>query len=338
MSNYLVSGATGYVGQEVIRHLIAGGHKVVAISRRSPPLNVQHICKDITKTLKDIQLGIPIDYILHLASLPGDTGNPEEMLNVNAMGCLNVLEWARVLNVKHIVVASSISAYEWYPATKYSPPDYLPIDEMHPCRPKDMYSVTKRIQELLCQTYYYQYNVPVTCLRLTAVIGPDGQGGGRSWRIIAQELSEGETVRIPHFSKEEICHYVDIRDVARMLIAASQSEATIGEIFNCCGPKAVSGEQFEKVITDIFPNKKVVYGYPWSMAQGGHIEFSMEKAKKLFGFEPNYDVHSSILYIKEWIDNGGLRQNISREEAFANGIENLTCPPILVPVSELVEI
>ena len=79
------------------------------------------------------------------------------------------------------------------------PPDYMPVDEEHPCRPKDMYAATKRMQELLASVYYHEYHVPVTCLRLCAVIGPNGRGGGRGWRTIAEQLATSEYVQIPIF-------------------------------------------------------------------------------------------------------------------------------------------
>jgi nucleoside-diphosphate-sugar epimerase len=59
-----------------------------------------------------------------------------------------MLQIARATRVSRFVLASSISAYEWYPGTKFNPPDYMPVDERHPCRPKDMYSVSKYMQEL----------------------------------------------------------------------------------------------------------------------------------------------------------------------------------------------
>ena len=59
------------------------------------------------------------------------------------------------------------------------------MTEEHPCRPQDIYASTKRMQEILAETYYHQYNVPTTALRVTAVVGPHGRGGGAMWREFA---------------------------------------------------------------------------------------------------------------------------------------------------------
>lgn len=325
MDSVLVTGATGYVGWEVVEQLSALGKEVTALGRTRPAQEIPFIQADLTDAegLERNLAGNAFDCIMHIASLPGDTGNPQEMLRVNVNGCLNLLEYGRKIQVKRFVLASSISAYEWYPATKFNPPDYLPVDEAHPCRPRDMYSITKRMQELLAMTYYHQYRVPTAALRLTAVVGPRGKGGGRGWREFAAKLAEGKCVQVPHFSAEELCHYVDLRDVARMFIAAAQHPGAVGEIFNCCGPGPATGLEFMEIVRKLVPGIKVEFGFPWSMAQGGKISFDMSKAKRLMGFEPRYTLADSIKSIKDWIDSGGLTVGKSAYTIYSAGVKKI---------------
>ena len=308
MKNVLVTGATGFVGCEVVKQLKKLGEKVTALGRTVPKEEINFFQADLTdqEGLKQALKDRSFDCIMHLASLPGDTGNPLQMVKVNINGCQNILEFARESKVKRFVLASSLSAYEWYPGTKFNPPDYLPVDEKYPCRPKDMYSTTKRMQELLTLTYYYQYKVPVTILRLTAVVGPEGKGGGRSWRKFAESLAKGKKIQIPHFYAEELCHYVDIRDVARMFIVAAEHPKAIGEIFNCAGPEPIRGFEFAAIVKELVPDIKIEYGFPWSMAQGGEMAIDMTKAEKLINFKPHFALVDTIKNIKEWVDSGGL--------------------------------
>jgi len=164
--------------------------------------------------------------------------------------------------------------------------------------------------------------VPTTILRLTAVIGPGGKGGGRSWFEFARMMKEGRKIQIPHFSEEEVCHYVDIRDAARMHIVAGENPKAIGEVFNCCSEKAVSGKEFEEIVKGIMPEIEVEFGFPWSMAQGNEIEFSMEKAKKVLGFEPVFSLEDSIKSIYNWVKNGGLdsKEIEQKDKKFETGI------------------
>ena len=308
MKSILITGINGYVGKEVGKQLLQHGKEVTGLDIIKPKEKIQFIKTDLTnyKKLLNSLKDKTFDTIMHIASLPIDTGNPLEMIKVNVNGCQHILEYARKTKVERFVLASSISAYEWYPGTKFSPPDYLPVDENHPCRPKDMYSTTKLMQELLTMTYYHQYKVPATILRLSAVVGPEGRGGGRSWLEFARNIYKGKKVQIPHYSPEEMCHYVDIRDVARMFIVVAEEPKAIGEIFNCVGPRAITGEEFGNILKKLFKNIKLVYGYPWSMAQGGKICFSMSKAENLIGFKPKYYMEDTMKYMKDWIYSGGL--------------------------------
>jgi nucleoside-diphosphate-sugar epimerase len=315
----LVIGGSGYVGLEICRQLLQRGDVVVVVNRSGGQeyLPVETIAADIADGT-ELHRGLTgrcFDTIYHVASLPGDSGDPVEMMRVNIMGLANVLEYSRRVGTGRLILSSSISAYEWFPATKFNAPNYLPVDEEHPCRPKDMYSSSKRMQEILALTFYHQYRVPIAVLRLTAVVGPNGRGGGRGWREFARQLMEGQRVQIPHLSLDEVCHYVDLRDVARMHLLAAEHPDAIGQIFNCCGPAPTSGHEFATIVRRHFPGIRVEMGFPWSMAQGNRIEFDMTKARRLLGFAPCYSMEDSIVAIKRWIENGAPDEDGRRPQS-----------------------
>jgi nucleoside-diphosphate-sugar epimerase len=308
-----------------VRQLAERGDDVHILARSDQPENMPGVWLKgsitVGESLRAALDGHQFDTIYHVASLPGDTGDPVQMVMVNLLGLTNMLVWARDTKTRRFVLSSSVSAYEWYPGTKFSPPLYLPVDEDHPTRPKDMYSSTKRMQEILALTFYHQYGLPVTVLRLTAVVGPAGRGGGRSWREFAQQLKGGKTIQLPHFSADELCHYVDLRDVARMHLVVGEHPNAVGQIFNCCGPAATRGSEFAAIVERAVPGIKVQFGFPWSMAQGGEIQFDMSKAKELLGFVPEYTLEDSIRSIKDWVDAGGLGEAPAEEDnVYVSGV------------------
>jgi len=325
MGSCLVVGGAGFVGRALVRRLAARGDDVTVLDLADQPADMPGVWfrGDITKD-DSIQAALSdrrFDVIYHVASLPGDTGNPVQMVTVNVLGLTNMLVYARDTGAKRFVHTSSVSAYEWYPGTKFNAPDYVPVDEEHPTRPKDMYSSTKRAQEILAMTLYHEYGLPVTSLRMAAVVGPGGRGGGRSWREFAEMLHEGKRVQLPHFSEDELCHYVDLRDVVRMHIVAGEHPNAPGGIFNCCGPAPTRGSEFAAIVQRIVPGIEVEFGYPWSMAQGGEIVFDMSKAKNLLGFEPKHTIEDSLRSIKQWVDAGGLDEDRSAtDDAYEQGV------------------
>ena len=126
---------------------------------------------------------------------------------------------------------------------------------------------------------------------------------------------------MPHFCPEELCHYVDIRDVARMHIGAAEEDGAIGEIFNCCAKEPTRGTEFIDIVEKAVPGIEVECGFAWSMAQGGEISFDMGKAKRLMSFEPRYSLADAIQSIKNWIDEGGLEKEIVQERSLGDGVK-----------------
>ena len=129
------------------------------------------------------------------------------------------------------------------------------------------------------------------------------------WREFAEQMQAGEEVQLPMHSPEELSHFVDLRDVAQMHIAAAEHPDAIGQVFNCCATQATRGRDFAAIVEEIVPGCRAKFGFPWSMAQGGEIEFSMEKMKSLLGYEPRYTLRDAVQSIYDWVTAGGLEED-----------------------------
>lgn len=113
------------------------------------------------------------DAVVHLAAIPNPRTAPaDKTFHTNVQGTWNVLQAAEDAGVRRVVVASSDAALGLH----YNPPDwapqYLPIDEDHPLRPIEFYSLSKELTEAICRSYANRGKLEVLAIRPTHIVFP----------------------------------------------------------------------------------------------------------------------------------------------------------------------
>lgn len=179
MKRVLVSGATGLIGQAIVKFLLRENEYVIALARsieRAESIfgksnkNLEYIISDVC----DIEpKNINVDYIIHGASQTSSRAfieEPIETITTALTGTKNMLEFARVNNVKGFVYLSSMEVYG-------SPLNDLKIDEKHgtnldTMKVRSCYPESKRMCESLCASYSSEFGVPAKVVRLTQTFGP----------------------------------------------------------------------------------------------------------------------------------------------------------------------
>lgn len=185
----LITGAAGFIGSKLANNLALLGHDVYALDNINDYYDVQlkqdrvkHFLKlpnilfkqlDICSVtdLKDFFSIAQPEYVIHLAAQAGvrySMEKPHEYLSANLVGMGNILEEARLANVKHLLYASSSSVYGNNVSVPFSESD----DVDHPL---SLYAATKRANELMAHSYSYLYGLPTTGLRFFTVYGPWGR-------------------------------------------------------------------------------------------------------------------------------------------------------------------
>jgi UDP-glucose 4-epimerase len=111
--------------------------------------------------------------VIHLAAIPNPRTAPADVtFNTNVQGAWAVLQAAEDAGVKRIVVASSDSVF----GLSYNPPDwppkYLPVDEEHPVRPTEFYSLSKQVTEVISQSYAHRRKLEVQVIRPVHIVFP----------------------------------------------------------------------------------------------------------------------------------------------------------------------
>lgn len=199
----LVTGANGFVGHHLCRHLLGAGHDVVALvhhgrerldavaaaavaSGSAPVVACPCDLLDAASLAATLSLHCPVDVVAHLAAEPPGDG-PRR--GVNTQGTHNVLDAARQAGVGRVVFTSTMSVFDFL-----DPNLPLPLDESHPPAPRDAYGAEKLIAEQLCRAASAE-SLPVPVLRLAAVFGP-GKRGGAVYNFLRAAL-EGRHIDIP---------------------------------------------------------------------------------------------------------------------------------------------
>src|ERR1017187_5631379 len=189
MSRTLVTGAAGFIGFHVSKHLLDRGDEVVGVDNLNDfydpnlklarlsflkPYRAFHFRKlDIANrsAIADLFATEQPNRVINLAAQAGvrySIENPHAFVDSNLVGFVNVLEGCRQNKVDHLVYASSSSVYG---ASKVMPSSvHHNVDH-----PISLYAATKKANELMAHSYSHLYGIPTTGLRFFTVYGPWGR-------------------------------------------------------------------------------------------------------------------------------------------------------------------
>jgi UDP-glucuronate 4-epimerase len=190
-SSLLVTGAAGFIGYHTSKALLERGESVVGIDnlnnyydpklkearlqdlRTYPHFSFVHLDVSDYKTMQQFwQRYGGFSRIIHLAAQAGvrySLQDPFPYVTSNVMGFMVILELCRHQNnLQHLVYASTSSIY--------GANTVLPFEETQRAdHPLSLYAATKRSNELMAQSYYHLYQMPIMGLRFFTVYGPWGR-------------------------------------------------------------------------------------------------------------------------------------------------------------------
>jgi len=206
----LVTGCAGFIGQALVRALLARGEQVLGIDNCNayydPKLKRARLAQcagpgfrffeaDLAEraALEQIFHGAMPARIVHLAAQAGvrySFENPQAYIDSNITGFVNLLECARASagSIRHFVYASSSSVYGANTRQPFSVDD--PVEE-----PVSLYAATKRADELIAQVYARQFGLPLTGLRYFTVYGPWGRPDMAPLKF-ARAIFEGQPIEV----------------------------------------------------------------------------------------------------------------------------------------------
>lgn len=311
MKKVLVTGADGFIGSHLVEELLNEGYDVRAFVYYNSfntwgwldtlPKDKLEKIEVFTGDIRDPN-GVReamrgIDEVYHLAALiaiPFSYHSPDSYVDTNIKGTLNVLQAARELGTKRILVTSTSEVY--------GTAQYVPIDEKHPYQGQSPYSATKIGADRIAESFYRSFNMPITIVRPFNTYGPRQSARAVIPTIITQLLSGETEIKLGALTPTRDFNFV--KDTARGFIEIAKSEKTIGEEINIATQQEISiGEFAEEMIRQINPKAKIICDEQRIRPEKSEVNRllgSNEKIKRLTNWEPKYTFEQGIAETIEW--------------------------------------
>ena len=313
MSSYLVTGAAGFIGSNVVEQLLARGDTVVGIDSLNDAYDVRlkrwrlerlqgregftFVRGDIVNRADVAPLfeRTRFDAVLNLAARAGvrpSVDNPWLYNDANNTGTLNLLDLCVRHDVAKFVLSSTSSLYGGDNPRPYS-------ETANTDRPLSPYAASKKAAEVMCYTYHYLHGIDVTVFRYFTVYGPAGRPDMSLFRFV-QWISEGRTVHIfGDGSQERDFSYVE--DVARGTIAGLKPLGY--EVINLGNDAPHPLIDAVHLIEQLTGRKAKLEFSPAHKADVRATWADISKADRLLGWRPHTDFRSGIEKLVEWYDD-----------------------------------
>lgn len=312
----LVTGGAGFIGSNLCTALLENGNQVTCLDNFAtgkreniaPLLDNPKftLIEGDIRNLEECKKACEgVDYILHeaaLGSVPRSINDPITSNDVNVSGFLNMLVAASDAKVKRFVYAASSSTY--------GDSKNMPKVEDIIGKPLSPYAVTKYVNELYADVFSKTYGIETIGLRYFNVFGRKQDPNGAYAAVIPKfvmQLMEHESPVINgdgSFSRD----FTYIDNVVQMNIRAlvTDNQDALNTVYNTAyGERTDLNEltQLLKEYLSIYDEEigtiENKYG-PTRMGDVPHSLASIDKAKQLLGYDPQYDIKTGLKEAVDW--------------------------------------
>ena len=308
-SRFLVTGGAGFIGSNLCEALLKMGFRVRCLDDLSTgkQANADLFADDpnyefIRGDVKDFETCRRacggMDYVLHQAAwgcVPRSIEMPLFYCANNIQGTLNMMEAARQAGVRKFVYASSSSVYGDEPN--------LPQTEGREGNLLSPYALTKRCDEEWAKQYTRHYGLPTVGLRYFNVFGRRQDPNGAYAAVIPKfimQLMKGERPTI-HGDGRQSRDFTYVENVieANLKAALSGAEAD-GEAFNiACGGRETLIDIYRALTKALGVSIEPLFG-PDRKGDIKHSNADISKARRLLGYDPDYDFERGLCEAIEW--------------------------------------
>ncbi len=308
----LVTGAAGFIGSHLCESLLKQGHTVYGVDNFDPFYDRRIKERNLESFRNHERFGFfevnltdeeklrrlpPFQMVVHLAGKAGVRPSieaPQSYIEANITATRNVLDLCRAKGCKKIAFASSSSIYG---NSKHIPF----IEEGVEYEPISPYAFTKRSCELMNYTYHHLYQLDILNLRFFTVYGPR-QRPDLAIHKFTRLLTDGES--IPMFGDGSTSRdYTFVADTVAGINGALdylRENEGVFETVNLGNNQPVKLSELISKIGEAMGVEPIIDQKPM---QPGDVDItfaSIEKAKKLFGYDPKTKIEDGLREFVSW--------------------------------------
>ncbi len=321
MNKILVTGADGFLGSHLVEQLIKSGQNVKAFVYYNSFNSWGWLDTFPKELLDEIEIfpgdirdpnGVrtamkEVDEVFHLAALiaiPFSYHSPDSYVDTNIKGTLNVLQAARDLGTKRVLVTSTSEVY--------GTAQYVPIDEKHPFQGQSPYSATKIGADRLAESFYRSFELPISIVRPFNAYGPRQSARAVIPTVITQLLSGMTEIKLGSLTPTRDFNYV--KDTAQGFIDIARSDKTIGQEINIATQQEISiGQLAQELIDQINPKARIIIDELRLRPEKSEVNRllgSNAKIRELTDWEPKYSLTEGLAETITF-----FKQNLSKYKA-----------------------
>jgi len=310
----LVTGSEGFIGSHLTERLVELGAKVTALVQYNSfnnwgwidtfsdeiKDNIEIVTGDIREydNVKRIIKGK--DVVFHLAALiaiPYSYLSPMAYVRTNVEGTTNVLEACKEYGVEKIVHTST--------SETYGTALYVPIDENHPLQGQSPYSASKIAADMMAESFYRSFELPVAIIRPFNTYGPRQSARAVIPTIITQILSGADKIKLGSLTPTRDFNYV--KDIIEAFIKVAECEETVGQVVNAGSNYEISIGDLAKTIVKLIGKEVEIICDDQRVrpekSEVNRLWADNSKIRELTGWQPKYTLEVGLKETIQWIEN-----------------------------------